>query len=48
MGEIAEDMIDGTVCQTCGCFMQDVIDCAEKGDIWDAPGYPRTCEACKD
>ena len=35
MGEIAEMMLDGTLCQVCGS----VID-------GDTPGYPRTCEDC--
>lgn len=34
MGEIAEMMLDGTMCQVCGEFMGD--EC----------GYPRTCGAC--
>lgn len=34
MGEIAEMMLDGTLCQVCGEFMGD--DC----------GYPRTCDGC--
>lgn len=35
MGEIAEMMLDGTLCQVCGS----VID-------GDTPGYPRYCEDC--
>lgn len=35
MGEIAEMMLDGTLCQRCGS----VID-------GDTPGYPRYCEDC--
>lgn len=35
MGEIAEMMLDGTLCQTCGDFLGD--DC----------GYPRMCPACE-
>jgi hypothetical protein len=35
MGEIAEMMLDGTLCQTCG----GVID-------GTTPGYPRYCEDC--
>jgi len=34
MGEIADMMINGSMCQYCGeCFD-------------DEPGYPRTCSAC--
>lgn len=35
MGEVADMMLDGTLCQECGTFMG--------GDC----GYPRTCESCK-
>lgn len=35
MGEVAEMMLDGTLCQICG----GVID-------GDAPGFPRYCEDC--
>ena len=35
MGEVAEMMLDGTLCQECG----GVID-------GTTPGYPRTCEDC--
>ncbi len=35
MGEIAEMMLEGTLCQQCGEFMG------------DACGYPRTCQGCK-
>lgn len=34
MGEIAEMMLDGTLCERCGCF------------IGEAVGYPRECFAC--
>ena len=34
MGEIAEMMLDGTLCQGCGEFMG------------DACGYPRSCAGC--
>lgn len=35
MGEIAEMMLDGTLCQVCG----GIID-------GDTPGYPRYCQDC--
>lgn len=38
MGEIAEMMLDGTMCQVCGEFM----------DIGGEPaGYPVTCAGCQ-
>lgn len=36
MGEIADMMIDGEVCEECGEFFDD-----------EAPGYPRKCSACR-
>ena len=36
MGEIADDMINGDMCQVCGVWLGD-------GD-----GYPRSCSGCKD
>jgi len=36
MGEIAEMMIDGTLCQFCGEYLED-----------GAPGYPRSCKRCE-
>lgn len=35
MGEYAEMMLDGTLCERCGCF----IDA-------EAPEHPRTCDDC--
>ena len=40
MGEYADDLIDGTVCQECGVFFDDILDGHEP------PGYPRTCGEC--
>ena len=34
MGEIAEMIIDGTLCQQCGEFIGEPV------------GYPRTCTGC--
>lgn len=35
MGEIADMMLDGTLCQSCGVFLND-----------EPPGYPCTCHDC--
>jgi len=35
MGEIAEMMLDGTLCEWCGVYIEG-----------DAPGYPRLCRDC--
>lgn len=37
MGEISEMILDGTLCQICGVFLEDEEDA----------GYPRTCEGCE-
>lgn len=42
MGEIADMMLDGTLCQICGTLMEDFI----TGERTRAPGYPRTCQDC--
>lgn len=36
MGEIAEMMLDGTLCEGCGEFLTD-----------DPPGYPCRCSSCR-
>lgn len=37
----ADDLLDGTCCEVCGEFFDDILDGAE------APGHPRMCAACK-
>ncbi len=36
MGEIAEMILDGVLCQECGIALNG-----------EAPGYPRSCHSCK-
>ena len=36
MGDVADMMMDGTLCEGCGEFIDD-----------DPPGYPRKCRDCK-
>jgi len=36
MGDIADMMLDGTLCETCGEFLDG-----------DAPGHPRQCHDCR-
>jgi hypothetical protein len=36
MGDIADMMLDGTLCEGCGVFLND-----------DVPGYPCRCESCR-
>lgn len=42
MGEIADDMVDGTTCSLCGCFFQD----PEHPDNLYSHGYPVVCWEC--
>ena len=42
MGEVAEDMCDGTACQLCGQYFQDPKD----EDQLYVHGYPVTCKEC--
>jgi hypothetical protein len=41
MGEAAEAVLDGSVCQVCGEWFDDIIEGEEP------PGYPRTCATCE-
>lgn len=41
MGDIADAMLDGTLCETCGILMEDMT---EEGA--EPPGYPRQCADC--
>jgi len=36
MGDIADMIIEGILCECCGCFIGDPV------------GYPRTCEDCEE
>lgn len=38
MGEIAEMMLEGILCQECGGFIDD----------HEADGYPRSCKDCQE
>ena len=40
MAEHTNDFADGTVCEICGTFFDDVINGEEP------PGYPRMCYEC--
>ena len=39
MGDNADDILEGRVCQFCGVFMHQQA---------DQPGYPVTCDDCED
>ena len=42
MGQIAEDMSDGTTCQWCGMFFED----KSKPKELQTHGYPVVCKGC--
>ena len=47
MGQVADDMLDGLMCQECGVWMPDVLE--DNSPLWEKPpGYPRTCPDCKE
>lgn len=41
MGEIAEQMLNGDMCEGCGEYFDDILE----GE--DGPGYPRRCPSCQ-
>jgi len=41
MGDAADDILNGMVCQHCGEWMDDILAGV------DAPGYPRSCVRCR-
>jgi len=53
MGEIADDIVKGIMCQICGIWMPDMF--IGKGNnqklnhkMWDnPPGHPRSCPDCQ-
>lgn len=47
MGEIAELVLNGTLCQVCGCLMEDLIPRDGSKELLNPPNRPRTCEECK-
>lgn len=42
MGEIADDMIDGTSCSVCGMYFKD----PDEKDTLFTHGYPVACKQC--
>ncbi len=47
MGEIADDMIDGTSCSLCGCYFIKEIDDKDPERLY-THGYPVVCWDCWD
>lgn len=45
MGEVADDVLAGLMCETCGVWMPDVFE--EDSDLFEnPPGHPRQCPDC--
>ncbi len=42
MGDVADMMIEGILCESCGVLMDDITEGS------DAPGYPRRCPSCRE
>jgi hypothetical protein len=47
MGEIADMMLEGTLCERCGAFVEDNYDDMDEEGVIQPPGFPRRCDACK-
>lgn len=47
MSETTEMIMDGILCDVCGCLMEDLI-IEGKNELKEPPGYPRTCEDCQE
>jgi hypothetical protein len=52
MGDVADMMLEGILCQQCGGLMDEFClpDDADpdKEHVAEAPGYPQTCADCKE
>lgn len=51
MGEVAEDMLDGTCCQYCGVWHDDILAEAKSTETdgnFTPQGFPWTCKDCKE
>lgn len=48
MGEIAEMMLDGTLCSCCGAFMEENFDLSSPITATLPPGIPMMCAGCAD
>jgi len=47
MGEVAEDMLDGTCCQFCGVWHDDILN-ELLDENYMPQGFPWTCKECDD
>lgn len=45
MGNIADLIIKGVLCEQCGCLMEDLIQ-PGTNQLKESPGYPRSCPDC--
>lgn len=47
MSEIADMILEGTLCQECGGLIEDLIPTIGE-ELLGAPGHPRECEDCEE
>ena len=51
MGDISDLIMEGVLCEQCGCLFEDLIQHDECGKILETkpgPGHPRRCEDCRE
>lgn len=46
MGDVADAMLDGTLCQVCGVFLGPDPD-DDDFESWEPEGYPMSCGGCE-
>lgn len=46
MGDVADMMLDGTLCQECGVFLGP-SPAPEHDWVWEPSGFPESCEDCE-
>lgn len=48
MGDIAEMLSQGILCEECGCIIEDLIPVDGSDTILEPPGCPRKCKECSE
>lgn len=46
MGDISDLFLQGTLCEECGCLIEDLIPTDGSDIILSPPGFPRKCKEC--
>jgi hypothetical protein len=47
MGEVADDMLDGTCCQFCGVYHPEIFE-GDSSKFFIPQGFPWTCNECEE